>query len=152
MFFHWICLLVLASQIVWCVFPNFNQYHYLSSQWRMVKLCILKFFATIRCLPLFCFMCKFLLLSDIFPPHSQSPDPIILRKHTICLHSLPGCWCLGYLLPMRAENRAWGKLCESAFHRDCRPTMPVLNSNTSSKWGSTGKGHDTEKSTAVGAE
>lgn len=112
-----------------------------------------------RCLPLsdvyllrFCFMCKFLLPPDIFPPHSQSSNSIILRKHIICLHSLPSCWCLRYLLPMKAENRAWGKLCEPDFHRDCRPAMAVLNPFTSSKWDSTGKGHYTEKSTGVEAE
>ena len=31
----------------------------------------------------------------IFLPLSQLADSIVFREHTMCLHSLPGHWCLG---------------------------------------------------------
>lgn len=61
----------------------------------------------------------------------------------MCLHSLPGHWCLGHLLLMRTENGAWRKLCESVFYRDCRPVVCVQNPMTSSKRDSTGRGFHT---------
>ena len=80
-------------------FLNFNQYHYMLGPWRMSKLYVLKVLSTMKCIPLECrwisILYKLLSPLDIFLPLSQLADSIVFREHTMCLHSLPGHWCLG---------------------------------------------------------